>query len=356
MSLAIEMASAGRKVVVIERGRAMGEASWAAAGMLAARDPENPPALRPLSELSLQLYPEFLNRLSGLAGREIRFRTQATLQATRVGGSFAGLAALTGPATAPSTGRRLDHTQAMGYVEGLVPGHRHFLLLEEQSLDPRDLCNALPLAAKTAGVSIVEDTTVKSIYASQAGVNVRTNAGVLYGGEFVDCRGAWAGLALDGSFTSTGTPGKQPSIWPRKGQMVTVEIADPTALQVVVRTPEIYLVPRGDGRIVIGATVEDAGFDKAVAGGAVSGLLADASALWPPLRQAQVVASWAGLRPGSKDDLPLIGADQQPHCWQAAGHFRNGILLAPATAALMRQLMDGQTPQVLAGFSPQRFQ
>lgn len=342
LSLAVEMASTGSKVIVIERGRPMAEASWAAAGMLAAHDPENPPALRPLSELSLQLYPDYLRRLAELSGREVPLRTRQTLQATRRGERFGGVELL--------SARALDYAQVHGYVEGLVCTDRRFLLLEEHSIDPRDLCAVLPLAAKMAGVTIIEDTAAIGIRATHSGIEVRTSAGLLQGRDFVDCRGAWAGESLTGGAVLI------PTVKPRKGQMTTVEIDDPSMLRVVVRSPEIYLVPRGDGRVVIGATVEDAGFDKSVDDAAISRLLADATAFWPPLQRARTIATWAGLRPATQDSLPFVGATDEPHCWQAAGHFRNGILLAPATAVVMRQLLEGEAPGIrLEAFSTGRF-
>jgi len=341
LSTALEMAQTGLHVVVLERGHVMSEASWAAAGMLAARDPENPPILRALSEFSLSLYPEYLEQLRRLSGHSVRLRTRRALQGSRVGERM--------PLGACGS---VDLGSARQLVPGLNGEGRQFLLLEEDSLDPRDLCRALPLAAAAAGVELVENTEVLSVTEQGGFVEVETRAGRMTAKSFVSCCGAWAG-SLRGS---TGRlEADRLGIEPRKGQLVTVEMPAAESLQVVLRTPETYLVPRGDGRIVIGATVLRAGFDKAAEQDVAEILFREACALWPPLAQAKIVDTWAGLRPGSADGLPLMGACGE-NLWIAAGHFRNGILLAPATGRIMRKLLTGQQPEVsVEAFSPARF-
>jgi glycine oxidase len=152
--------------------------------------------------------------------------------------------------------------------------------------------------------------------------------------------------------------------------MTTVRLRGPETLTHVLRTPEIYLVPRGDGRIAIGATVEHAGFDKTVSPHAIASLLKAAAELFPPIAHAEILESWAGLRPGSSDELPLIGPttdlgapscgisagwESHSHTWIATGHFRNGILLAPGNARALSQLIRGETPAIdLAPFAPDR--
>ena len=145
---------------------------------------------------------------------------------------------------------------------------------------------------------------------------------------------------------------------PRKGQMLAVSLPASLPMQVVVRTPDIYIVPRttgpAAGRAVIGATVEDAGFDKTVHTSDIASLKAEASKLLPEIAEAIEVESWAGLRPGSSDGLPLLGQVEES-IFIAAGHYRNGILLAPATARVMAQLLSGEGAQIdLSAFSPDR--
>lgn len=328
LSAALELASAGAQVTVFERGRAMAEASSAAAGMLAAGDPENAPGLRGLAESSRRLYPKFLADVERLSGERVPLRTTRVVQGGReVPKGYSELSALELEAIAP----------------GLVADGLKFFSLDEESLDPRDLARALPKAVRAAGVVLLEDTEMTAASERGGAVEIETGSGRWAAERLIHASGAWAGRL-------TGLP-----IVPRKGQMVVVEDADPEQLKVVLRTPDVYLVPRGEGRIVIGATVEDAGFDKRVDEAAVARLLDEAAEIWPAVRQARIVESWAGLRPGTADELPVIDACGE-HCWVATGHFRNGILLAPGTARVLREMILGERLSVdVAGFRCGRF-
>ncbi len=312
----------------------MTEASWAAAGMLAAHDPENPAALRPLSDLSISLYADYLRTVEHLSGLEIPLRTSGTLQGSDHNRNF---------------DRSLSPSEITSHLPELNPSGRSFQWLDEHSLDPRDLCAALPKAAKTAGITLIEQSPVTAVRGTSSGaktgIEVSTPQATYSAAHFVNCCGAWAGAVSN-----------LPSIEPRKGQMVTVQLPPHRQLSCVIRTPELYLVPRGDGRVVIGASVERAGFDKSVQETTIQSLLHEAAALWPPVGEAQIVETWAGLRPGSADGLPVIDACGEQNCWIATGHFRNGILLAPATARVMRQLILNETPSVdLSPFRCGRF-
>ena len=330
LSTAIELAAGGLRVVVLERGRAMAEASWAAAGMLAARDPENPSHLRPLAELSIALYPDYLDTMERLSGLHIPLRTHETLQGSAPGHAFAN------PLSAADLAQRLP---------GLHPGSRSFCLLREDSLDPRDLCAALPKAAVAAGVQLAEHAPVTAVRYGSSAITISTPHDEWSARHFVNCCGAWAG-----------TISSAPAVEPRKGQMATVMLPPQIRLDEVIRTPELYLVPRGGGRVVIGASVERAGFDKAVHAPTIQSLLAAAAELWPPVRDAVLVESWAGLRPATSDGLPVIGPCGERGFWIASGHFRNGILLAPGTARVMRELIHGRpVPVALEPFRCDRF-
>jgi len=323
LAAALEFAAAGRQVTVFERGRAMGESSWAAAGMLAAGDPENPDALRPLAELSARLYPQFLADVERLSGEPIPIRTTRAIQGAR---------------QVPAGFRELDRDELAALAPGMEAGNLRFFSLDEQSLDPRDVARALPNAVRAAGVTMLEDTAVTAVKAEPGGVRIETEVGTGSGTwlaeNMIHCSGAWVAEL-------TGVP-----VVPRKGQMVVVQDDEPERLNVVLRTPEIYLVPRGDGRIAIGATVEEAGFDKQVRPETNARLLDAAAALWPPVRTMLVVDAWAGLRPATADNLPVID-ECGKRCWVAAGHFRNGILLAPGTARLLRKMICGESLSVV---------
>ena len=299
MSLALELAQRGTQVVVLERGQVMREASWAAAGMLAADDPENPEALRALSEHSRALYSQFVARIEALSSLRVPFRTAETRQS--------------------------------------VGGRR--MILDEQSLDPRDLCRALPRACAAAGVCIEEYAPAVRIEAYRQGVQVTTSREHYAAQQFVDCRGAWAGEPLFGEAVPAS---------PRKGQLLAVTLPGNVELLETLRDEEIYIVPRGDGRVIVGATVEDAGFDKHVDAARIEGLFRRGVALWPPLAQGRITDAWAGLRPATPDLLPVLDA-LAPRVFVATGHYRNGILLAPGTARLMADLLAGREPELDLG-------
>jgi glycine oxidase len=343
LSTALELARNGFRVRVLEKGRAMSEASWAAAGMLSANDPDHPAELTQLASLSIRLYPEYLGVVERLSGRQVPIRTQATLMTSRSGSEFHANETKVCPG--------LSAQEAERRIPGVATDGRSFCWMEEPSLNPRDLCTALPLAAAAAGVELQQETQVLTVTSRDGGVEVETPRGTVSGGAFVNCCGAWAGGVQH--------PGSErplaAGVEPRKGQMLAVRVPPPLDLPYVLRSPDIYLVPRGDGLIAIGATVERAGFDRRVEPLAVEQLRAQAAELWPPMASAPVVDSWSGLRPGTVDELPLIGRAGAPHCWIATGHFRNGILLAPATALIVRQLLQGKPPEVsLAAFLPGR--
>lgn len=333
LSTALELAAAGRRVTVFERGKAMRESSWAAAGMLAAADPENPVALRSLSQLSIGIYPEYLAKIEQLSGKEIPIRTTKTLQ---------------GESTLPPGLDKLRPKEIQSFAPGLEPGELSFFLLEEQSLDPRDIARALPEAARAAGVVLLENASVLRVRSSSTSLHIETTGGDWTAESFINACGAWAAPLAD-------VP-----ISPRKGQMLLVQSPEPLA--VTLRTPHLYLVPRGDGRIVIGATVEFAGYDKEVCPSTIAALRSAAAELWPPIREARILETWAGLRPAASDSLPILGKDAEngvegaARRWLALGHFRNGIMLAPGTARLMRQMILNEPLAIdPAAFSAARF-
>jgi glycine oxidase len=348
LSAALAFADAGARVTVFESGRAMEQSSWAAAGMLAVDDPENDLRLLPLARLSRALYPGFLQQVERLSGMKVPLRTSRTLQGVaRNRDEIAG-----------RTGRILH---------GLLQDNWCFRETEEASLDPRDLCAALPLAARAADVTLREQTAVTGVRVAGHGVllDVRdssqgTATESFSADRFLLAAGAWsANIACESTFV------RSLPVAPRKGQMLEVLLdGDAPQLAVVIRTPELYLVPRGNGRVVIGATVEDAGFDRTIDPAAGKSLLQQAAALWPPILRSTVTAEWTGLRPSPsapEDELPLIGpladrSPENPRTWVATGHFRNGILLAPGTARLLRAMMEGTPlPFPPGDFAPARF-
>lgn len=356
LSLALEMQRRGATVLVLEARSAMAEASTAAAGMLAANDPENPLAMEPLAALSIALYPDYLDRIRRMSNLPVGFQTEHTLQAFAnrhsAGGRSADEHALNRAGDAgASWDASVEHSSPRVDCDSLIRGiaERHpaldLRLIAERSVAPRELAPALRVAVRAGGIELIEESAVVRTTPVGGLVSVVTHAAEYKTGAFVDCTGAWSKDAAD-------------AVRPVKGQMLTVET--PACLCVTVRTPSIYLVPRlhGEdaGRTVIGATVEEAGFDKTVEPGAITSLLDQAARLIPSLAGSRVFASWAGLRPATVDGLPLIGMHPtKPHHLLATGHYRNGILLAPATAVVVADLIERKTPTVdLSVFAPER--
>jgi len=141
-----------------------------------------------------------------------------------------------------------------------------------------------------------------------------------------------------------------------KGQMLCLASPSRGLLKHVVRSPEVYLIPRSDGRILVGTTVEEAGFDKRTDVATIQRLHRAAVAMVPELRNAKILQDWAGLRPGTPDALPILGPTPTPGYYVATGHFRDGILLAPITAQVMAEIIEGNNPDYdLVPFSPARF-
>jgi glycine oxidase len=337
LSLALELHNRGISVTVLDRSTPLAEASTAAAGMLSAHDPHNPPQLRALANLSLSLYPTFLDRLQTLSGIRVPFHTHTTLQAL--------------PFDVPTPHNVLSSADLTDLLPQLTPGKHRFLLLDEQSLDPRQLAAALLAAVRATTIDLRPHTPILSTHSNADIIEISTPLSILQTKQFIDCTGAWA------SSTS-----RLPHLHvaPRKGQMLSVSLPPSLALHHVVRTPDIYIVPRTSGpsagRAIIGATIEDAGFDKTVHTSDITHLRSLAAVLLPALADAPQLEAWAGLRPATPDGLPLLGAlPSQPNHLLATGHFRDGILLAPATAHLIAQLLTHESPSIdLKSFSPAR--
>jgi glycine oxidase len=176
---------------------------------------------------------------------------------------------------------------------------------------------------------------------------VRTNKTQFAAGMVVNCAGAWAGQIGPHAFPTR----------PVKGQMLYVVMPEKEMVRHVVRAPEVYLIPRSDGRMLIGTTSEEAGFDKQTVPETIQRLRTEAIDLVARLADARILEAWAGLRPGTPDGLPILGATATPGYCVAAGHFRDGILLAPVTAMVMGDVLTGQTPRIdISKFSASRFE
>lgn len=316
VSLALELRERGATVLVLDQGAPGAESSSAAAGMLAASDPATPPALRTLALESARIFPEYAARLEKLSGVETDFRRHGTI------------AFLDSAATAPAGYRKLSADDLRRLEPTLNSHGQQAFFIQEDTVDPRLLMRAALAAAQSRGVEIRGNSEVRAIHSGGNNVEVETAIGTLQATAAVNCQGAWAGVPVR----------------PRKGQMLYVRPQKSNLLQHVVHAPDVYVVPRSSGKILVGATVEDAGFSKAVEPSTIHQLLSAAAKYLPELGSAPIVESWAGLRPGTPDDLPILGPTDTPGVFAATGHFRNGILLAPITAKIMADVVTGKKP------------
>jgi glycine oxidase len=334
LSLAIELRKQGLRVLLVEKGQPGREASWAAGGMLVSSGLETPAALQPLATASARMYPEFVHELEDESRLKIDLRSEGTLVWEPAADAHLRAAH---PLLAP-----LAELEPNLAVTGHAP-----LFLEEQSVDPRDLVTAAVAAARHRGVDFSSGDHVLGVVMDGGKASgVRTNKTSFAGGAVVNCAGAWAGQIGPHGFPTR----------PVKGQMLSVVMPEKNLLRHVIRTQDVYLIPRSDGRLLIGATVEEAGFDKQVVPETLQKLRQKALELVARLADARILEGWAGLRPGTPDALPILGATATPGYFVATGHFRDGILLAPITASVMAAIVtDAQPTLDLSAFSTARF-
>jgi glycine/D-amino acid oxidase-like deaminating enzyme len=219
--------------------------------------------------------------------------------------------------------------------------------LKERSVDPRALTTAVWKTAKHRGVDFSSGDEVTGIGVDDGhAVGVKTIRTTFQASKIVNCAGAWSGQIGPHAFPTR----------PVKGQMLCLVMPSRSLLKHVIRSPQVYLIPRSDGRLLVGATVEEAGFDKRTDPATMQRFYHAAIELVPELRNGKILEDWAGLRPGTPDDLPILGATATPGYYVATGHFRDGILLAPITADVMAAVMEGRVPEYdLTPFSPARF-
>jgi glycine oxidase len=342
LSLALELNQHGLRVLVVEKGELGREASWAAGGMLVDCPGETQPGLRELAAASARMYPEFVRELEDESRLKIDLRSVGTLVFTRdeialAQNSYALPAAL-------------EELEPAVPVANVRSGCR-VLYLKERCVDPRDVTAAAAGAARRRGVdfSVGEGVVAVEVTNGKA-CGVRTCKTELRAGMVVNCAGAWAGQVGPHAFPTR----------PVKGQMLCVVMPEKELVRHVVRTigweQDVYLIPRSDGRMLIGATSEEAGFDKRTVPETIERLRQAAIELVPKLAEARTLEAWAGLRPGTPDKLPILGATPTAGYFVATGHYRDGILLAPATARVMGRVMTGQKSEFdLSCFSATRF-
>jgi glycine oxidase len=351
IGLAVARTLAGRavEVTLIDERRA-GAASWAAAGMLSPlAETARAGPLYDLADASLDLYPEFVAAIEAESGTAVEFRAAGKLHVAVRDTDLADLERL---GAAPGARRfgveRLTGDDARRREPALAAGICAAVLVRrDYRVDNRRLHTALRAAAERCGVRMIAGRVTAC--ASSAGrvhavdladdTRVAADAVVLAGGAWSDIAGV------------TAAP-----IRPVRGQMLAVR-GEATPFERVIASPRCYLIPRADGRVLVGATVEDVGFVQGTTPTAVAELRAAAIEIAPGLAALPVVEQWFGFRPGTPDGLPVLGEDDEVSgVFHATGHYRNGILLAPITAQLVTAALFGDAPSVsLEPFSIRRF-
>ncbi len=317
LALARELAGGGASVTILDSQAPASEASWAAAGMLVPDSEEHPSAeFQRLCSDSRDLYPEYIADLEKETGLSAGLRTDGVI-VIRPSGSV---------------------KEAMREPE--LVWRPALFYPREWSIDNRLLCAALLESCNRRGV-VFERAAVAAVEKGQA---------ILKSGErrsadaIVNAAGCWA--------SQIQAPGVKFEVRPVKGQMVAVR-AEGWTLRYVIRSEDVYIVPRNDGRVILGATMEEAGYDKTVNQEVIDRFLTAGAALVPKLKNAPVVESWSGLRPATRNGLPILGETKLPGYHLAVGHLRNGILLAPITAKLLSvSILTGQAPPSLQPFRP----
>lgn len=368
LSLAIELRKRGAAVLVGERGEPGREASYAAGGMLVDCPLETPPALQALATASARMYPEFAHEQEVQSGMKVDLRDAGTIlflsKEHICHPQFRTAAVIPAdlPKQEPSIGalpleKELelrfvlkesepdldDEEFAMAQTARFGPA----FYMKERSVDPRALTAASLKTAKNRGVDFSSGDAVTAVNLSDGHVSgVTTNKTSFLAQKVVNCAGAWSGQLGPHKFPTR----------PVKGQILCLIMHPRDLIRHVIRSPKAYLIPRSDGRLLVGATVEEAGFDKRTNAETIQNLYHAAVELVPKLSEAKILEDWAGLRPGTPDALPILGATSTPGYYVATGHFRDGILLAPITARVMADVIEGRKPEHdLTAFSPARF-
>ncbi len=357
-SIALELAGRGRRVAVIERGVPGAEASTVAAGILAPHvEHPDDSLLASLGEESRELHATWAERFRADDGIDVGFRRTGALVVAHAPEAIdARCASHAAHSVAferlDGTGARAIEPALSGRIESAV------LLPSEAQVEPPKLLRAIALASELAGVRFVR-SLVRGVRIDRDRVTgVELESGMLEAPTVVVAAGSWTSL-VPGAGGSGSPEGRAlRDVVPVRGQLVHCE-AHPRLVRRVVFGSGGYVVPRGDGRYVCGATTEDAGFEKETTLGGIHSVLERALVVIPELAAARFVSHHVNFRPGTRDGRPLIGRGAADGLLIASGHYRNGILLAPITAALIAGLVTNEPGRAddprLTALDPLRF-
>ncbi|HEY3227521.1 MAG TPA: glycine oxidase ThiO [Planctomycetota bacterium] len=348
-AIAFELAKEGRRVVLLERGAVGRQASWAAAGLLTPIHVAAYPA--PLASLCSDSERMYERWVRDLAAPEVEYRAGGALIPFFDDRDERDASAL--EAWRRERGRPVERLDAAAarVVEPMLSPELHGALLLPDVAQVRNhrLTRALAEAARRLGAEVRTESEAVGFLRVPGRVNgVKTARGDLFANETIVAAGAWSGDLL--AEVDLNLP-----VRPVRGQMVLLQ-GSAGALRRAIISHDSYLIPRADGRILVGSTVEEAGFDASTTADGVAFLLAQAKRLAPGVGKFAVETTWAGLRPATPDRLPYLGRPPGAEgLIIATGHYRNGILLAPITARIVADLVAGRPPSLdLAPFRPGR--
>jgi len=355
LSIGFELVRRGTPVTLFEKETAGRGTSYQAAGMLApdAEIEFEERELYTFNRESLRRWPDFAERVEAASGQSVDYRDEGTLIVADDRDAAEALERLYTFQQEQGLNVEWLTGEEAREIEPFVAPRLSAAVFapSDHQVDNRRLVDALRTAFEAEGGTLHEHTPVDAVVPDAEAPAVRTADGERVAGErIVVAAGVWS-RELDGL-----TPDAQPPVRPVKGQMIQMRRTRPFDLQHVVRGPEAYLAPKSDGRVVMGATSEELGFDTTVTAGGLFDLLEGGWEVVPGIRDLPVDETWAGLRPASRDHAPLLGESAAPGVAMATGHYRHGILLTPITAEEMARLIrTGETSDWLKPFSPRRF-
>jgi len=340
LSCAWRLAQRGARVAVVERGEPGCGATRVAAGMLApvGELTFGEPELLELTLAAARLYPEFVAELEEASGTSTGYERRGALHVALDRDEAAQLRRVHDlQRSLELEAEWLSPRKCRDLEPGLTPSfHGGVFAAGEAAIDPRALTQALLSAARTEGVEVLAgEEVVEGIFESERLNGARTRDRELSAESVVLASGAWSGAA-------DWLPEEaRPPVRPVKGQVLELHRRDgEPAARHILASERVYLVPRSDGRLIVGATVEEMGFDTAVTAGGVHELLREAYRLLPDVAEMELLDAIAGLRPCTPDNLPLVGPAAIEGLVLATGHFRNGILLAPLAAQTVADLLS----------------
>ena len=356
-----QLAKAGAAVTIHERGQAGRGASWAAGGMLGpiAEAHIDELDLLKLSNQSLARYPEWVNELETETEMPIGYRAEGTLIiGIEPDDTYQLQHAYTLYQDLGLNVEWLSGQEARGIEGALSPYVTAAIRCEtDHQVDNRLMVQALQCAYQSRGGVLHQNSKVERIVIENGtATGVQTQEGFQGADVCILAAGCWSGQI-------SGLPDTLiPPVRPVKGQMLALQMREGVMISNVIRTVKarypmpVYLVPRKDGRLVIGATTEELGFDTDLIVGGIYELLHGAFEAVPGIYKLPLIETWTGLRPGSSDNAPILGKTPVDNLIYATGHYRNGILLTPITAYEISELViTGETSETIAPFNLERF-